>query len=92
MTEEFCFAIRCRGSGQRPAFKRKCSQCVSHAYLDQSSHVPTNGLGWSSLKEYGTIATSSNQFLLGYREDYLVVPDQHSEILQNEVLSENTFV
>lgn len=51
MAEEFCFAVRCRGSGQRPAFKRKCSQCVTHcSYLremDIASHhvpVPANGL------------------------------------------------
>lgn len=53
MAEEFCFAIRCKNSGQRPAFKRKCSQCVTHCSfprgaLDHSvstHHVPTNGLG-----------------------------------------------
>jgi hypothetical protein len=49
MAEEFCFAVRCRGSVQRPAFKRKCSQCVTHcSYLrEMDSHhvpVPTNGL------------------------------------------------
>lgn len=30
--------------------------------------------------------------MTGYREDYLVVPDQQSEILHSEVLSENTVV
>ena len=29
MSQEFCFALQCRGSGQRPAFKRKCSQCTN---------------------------------------------------------------
>lgn len=29
MTEEFCFALSCRGSRQRPALKRQCSKCVS---------------------------------------------------------------
>lgn len=27
MTEELCLAIRCHGSQQRAAFKRKCSKC-----------------------------------------------------------------
>lgn len=29
MAAELCFALRCRGSRQRPAFKRQCSKCVS---------------------------------------------------------------
>ncbi|KAL7644527.1 UNVERIFIED_CONTAM: hypothetical protein RMT77_005359 [Armadillidium vulgare] len=28
MAEEFCFAIRCRGSRQRPALRRHCDQCM----------------------------------------------------------------
>ncbi|XP_057374823.1 glutamate receptor ionotropic, kainate 2-like isoform X2 [Daphnia carinata] len=58
MAEEFCFAVRCRGSGQRPAFKRKCSQCVTHcSYLremDLASHhvpVPSNGLLVENFRE-----------------------------------------
>lgn len=27
MTDELCLAIRCQGSQQRTAFKRKCSKC-----------------------------------------------------------------
>ena len=49
MTEELCFALRCRGSEQRPAFKRKCSQCVTHCSsfnrattMDLQSHVPNS--------------------------------------------------
>ncbi|KAG5884126.1 hypothetical protein JTB14_009181 [Gonioctena quinquepunctata] len=29
MASEFCFALRCRGSRQRPAFRRQCTKCVS---------------------------------------------------------------
>ncbi|XP_073985733.1 glutamate receptor ionotropic, kainate 2-like isoform X2 [Rhodnius prolixus] len=29
MADELCFALRCRGSRQRPALKRQCSKCVS---------------------------------------------------------------
>lgn len=28
MTDELCFAFKCRGSKQRPALQRQCSQCV----------------------------------------------------------------
>lgn len=46
MAEEFCFAVQCHHAGQRPAFKRKCSQCITHSsYLaGESHHVPTNGI------------------------------------------------
>lgn len=29
MTDEFCFALRCMGSRQRPLLKRRCSRCSS---------------------------------------------------------------
>lgn len=37
MTEEFCFAVRCRGSRQRPALKRTCSRClaVNRAFAEE---------------------------------------------------------
>ncbi|XP_046446543.1 glutamate receptor ionotropic, kainate 2-like isoform X4 [Daphnia pulex] len=70
MAEEFCFAVRCRGSVQRPAFKRKCSQCVTHcSYLrEMDSHhvpVPTNGLLAENFREdfsteYQTEGLSNN--------------------------------
>lgn len=46
MAEELCFALRCRGSRQRPALKRQCSKCIPGtpyvpAVLDLQ---PTNGL------------------------------------------------
>ena len=49
MTEELCFALRCRGSRQRPALKRQCSKCMPGttyvpAVLDLPPHPPTNGL------------------------------------------------
>lgn len=28
MTEEFWFAMKCRGSRQRPALRRQCSKCI----------------------------------------------------------------
>ncbi|XP_049838254.1 glutamate receptor ionotropic, kainate 2-like isoform X4 [Schistocerca gregaria] len=31
MAEELCFALRCRGSRQRPALKRQCSKCAPAA-------------------------------------------------------------
>jgi len=62
MTEEFCFALRCRGSGQRPAFKRKCSQCITNcsyikANLELSHHVPTNGINDLMIRD----GTTDNQ-------------------------------
>ncbi|CAH1408164.1 unnamed protein product [Nezara viridula] len=36
MADELCFALRCRGSRQRPALKRQCSKCASSA-----SYIPT---------------------------------------------------
>ncbi|XP_069680352.1 glutamate receptor ionotropic, kainate 2-like isoform X2 [Periplaneta americana] len=49
MTEELCFALRCRGSRQRPALKRQCSKCIPGttyvpAALELPPHPPTNGL------------------------------------------------
>ncbi|XP_059470905.1 glutamate receptor ionotropic, kainate 2-like isoform X3 [Neocloeon triangulifer] len=50
MTDELCFALRCRGSRQRPALKRQCSRCIpSNTYvpagLDLPPHPPPpNGL------------------------------------------------
>lgn len=40
MSEELCFALRCRGSRQRPALKRTCSKCVSVnlAYVPSLDH------------------------------------------------------
>lgn len=28
MSEEFWFAMKCRGSRQRPALRRQCSKCI----------------------------------------------------------------
>uniref|UniRef100_A0A1B6D2C1 Glutamate receptor ionotropic, kainate 2 n=1 Tax=Clastoptera arizonana TaxID=38151 RepID=A0A1B6D2C1_9HEMI len=39
MAEELCFALRCRGSRQRPALKRQCSKCTASL---QTSHPPSN--------------------------------------------------
>lgn len=36
MADELCFALRCRGSRQRPALKRQCSKCATSA-----SYIPT---------------------------------------------------
>nr|AVH87294.1 ionotropic receptor 6 [Holotrichia parallela] len=57
MGGEFCFALRCRGSRQRPALRRQCSKCLTGAtyvpaILDIPPHHsqqhrrlnPTNGL------------------------------------------------
>jgi hypothetical protein len=49
MTEELCFALKCRGSRQRPALKRQCSKCIPGttyvpAGLELPPHPPTNGL------------------------------------------------
>nr|APC94260.1 ionotropic receptor 3 [Pyrrhalta maculicollis] len=45
MKSEFCFALRCGGSRQRPALRRKCSKCMSGvsyvpAMLDIPLHPP----------------------------------------------------
>ncbi|CAH1132877.1 unnamed protein product [Ceutorhynchus assimilis] len=57
MGGELCFAIRCRGSRQRPALRRQCSKCVTgvtyvsspldippHPPQPPTSVPPTNGL------------------------------------------------
>jgi hypothetical protein len=43
MTEEFCFALSCRGSRQRPALKRQCSKCVSSSNKTfmSTTHIST---------------------------------------------------
>lgn len=45
MGGELCFALRCRGSRQRPALRRQCSKCMSgatyvSAVLDIPPHPP----------------------------------------------------
>ncbi|XP_056644481.1 glutamate receptor ionotropic, kainate 2-like isoform X3 [Diorhabda sublineata] len=45
MKGEFCFALKCGGSRQRPALRRKCSKCMSDvsyvpATLDVPPHPP----------------------------------------------------
>ncbi|XP_047500229.1 glutamate receptor ionotropic, kainate 2-like [Penaeus chinensis] len=47
MAEELCFAMRCRGSRQRPALKRQCSRCIPGAtYVPSALEVPhLNGNG-----------------------------------------------
>ncbi|XP_046667627.1 glutamate receptor ionotropic, kainate 2-like isoform X6 [Homalodisca vitripennis] len=41
MAEELCFALRCRGSRQRPALKRQCSKCVpGTTYVPASFDLP----------------------------------------------------
>lgn len=45
MGGEFCFALRCRGSRQRPALRRQCSKCMTgatyvSAVLDIPPHPP----------------------------------------------------
>ncbi|XP_064104775.1 glutamate receptor ionotropic, kainate 2-like [Macrobrachium nipponense] len=49
MAEELCFAMRCRGSRQRPALRRQCSRCVPGAtYVPAGLEVPhINGNGES---------------------------------------------
>ncbi|XP_063879180.1 glutamate receptor ionotropic, kainate 2-like isoform X9 [Scylla paramamosain] len=53
MAEELCFAMRCRGSRQRPALKRQCTRCVPGVtYVPAGLEVPQingNGVGGSGL-------------------------------------------
>ncbi|XP_067008296.2 glutamate receptor ionotropic, kainate 2 [Anabrus simplex] len=46
MAEELCFALRCRGSRQRPALKRQCSKCIpGTTYVPTVLELPpSNGL------------------------------------------------
>ena len=57
MAEEFCFAVQCHHAGQRPAFKRKCSQCITHSsYLaGESHHVPTNGISMQTRPSFYSV-------------------------------------
>lgn len=53
MAEELCFAMRCRGSRQRPALKRQCTRCVPGVtYVPTGLEVPQingNGVGGPGL-------------------------------------------
>lgn len=56
MTEEFCFAMSCRGSRQRSALKRNCSECVANRMMDQksvtsSSNIYSHVIGGDMLDE-----------------------------------------
>ncbi|KAK4291014.1 hypothetical protein Pmani_036144, partial [Petrolisthes manimaculis] len=48
MAEELCFALRCRGSRQRPALRRQCTRCTGGgsmyipAALEQQQHQPSS--------------------------------------------------
>ncbi|XP_060534694.1 glutamate receptor ionotropic, kainate 2-like isoform X5 [Cylas formicarius] len=43
MGGELCFAIRCRGSRQRPALKRQCSKCLSGVtYVPSPLDIPVH--------------------------------------------------
>lgn len=45
MTEEFCFAMSCRGSRQRSALKRNCSECVANRIqMDQKSMTSSSNI------------------------------------------------
>ena len=44
MTEEFCFAMSCRGSRQRSALKRNCSECVANRMMDQKSMTSSSNI------------------------------------------------
>ncbi|XP_063879181.1 glutamate receptor ionotropic, kainate 2-like isoform X10 [Scylla paramamosain] len=46
MAEELCFAMRCRGSRQRPALKRQCTRCVPGVtYVPAGLEVPQINAG-----------------------------------------------
>lgn len=50
MAEEFCFAIRCNGSRQRPALKRTCSRCLNnHRFELRSEFGSSNRCSLPSL-------------------------------------------
>ncbi|XP_023312109.1 glutamate receptor ionotropic, kainate 2-like isoform X4 [Anoplophora glabripennis] len=80
MGGELCFALRCRGSRQRPALRRQCSKCLPGvtyvpALLDIPPHPP----------EPPTRAPPSNGLSPGlspsdrprlYREDHMFDPDR----------------
>ncbi|KAK8743063.1 hypothetical protein OTU49_001508, partial [Cherax quadricarinatus] len=52
MAEELCFAMRCRGSRQRPALKRQCSRCVPGAtYVPAGLEVPHINGEWPERDE-----------------------------------------
>ncbi|XP_050735259.1 glutamate receptor ionotropic, kainate 2-like isoform X6 [Eriocheir sinensis] len=56
MAEELCFAMRCRGSRQRPALKRHCTRCVPGVtYVPAGLEVPQiNGNGETGQTEVET--------------------------------------
>ncbi|XP_063879171.1 glutamate receptor ionotropic, kainate 2-like isoform X2 [Scylla paramamosain] len=58
MAEELCFAMRCRGSRQRPALKRQCTRCVPGVtYVPAGLEVPQiNGNG----QETGKIGSKTD--------------------------------
>nr|CAD7399735.1 unnamed protein product [Timema poppensis] len=45
MAEELCFALRCRGSRQKPALKRQCSKCIpGTTYVPAVLDLPPPGV------------------------------------------------
>lgn len=40
MTEEFWFAMKCRGSRQRPALRRQCSKCIPSTAQSMDIKMP----------------------------------------------------
>lgn len=56
MTDELCLAIRCQGSQQRTAFKRKCSKCrqIRKQYNQQLQKEAAAAASTSTAIETGT--------------------------------------
>lgn len=73
MTDELCLAIRCQGSQQRTAFKRKCSKCrqIRKQYYQQQQQQQEKQQQQQQLKETATgMATSISTALSNARSSY----------------------
>lgn len=79
MTEELCFAFRCQGSRQRPAFRRYCSKCQQ---LQQKYILPTPLAALSPAAPPG-----SSQALVSKNNFHCVAP----ETLELQELNRRSF-
>lgn len=69
MADEFCFAIRCKGSRQRTALKRSCSKCIQNNRFELKSNYESD-TRWSlpsisaDMSQYRTARSSVSIYIV----------------------------
>ncbi|XP_075217628.1 glutamate receptor ionotropic, kainate 2-like isoform X11 [Lycorma delicatula] len=78
MLEELCFALRCRGSRQRPALKRQCSKCVpGTTYVPASFDLPPANNGLRSQRSSMAVSLELPPDLHLHQNNDLEIPKVH---------------